>query len=465
MQLSAKKSIIKGSSQEYAEQTLYLLKFSDLITMTEELIDSAIVDKNGLFEFSTEIDQATTVFINLGVYRGFITIEPEVNYEILLPKRKEKSMEDFLNPYFKRQEFYFTIKNTISNDLNSYLYKFDIMYNKALYNIFRTSYARYKKSKIDSIIAIVDSNFMDYKNTYFINYKEYSYATLRTTAYMRDKEDICNTYFKNKDILYDNPAYMNLFNETFYKCFTSNSSLIDWNVVRVAIAKESLSTIDNSMALKDIFAHEDFRHLVIIKGLYDLFYSDTVNKDNVLAILDSLQSTTSITNRKIINNFWNKATKLMVEKEVPFFELPDKNGKLLNIKEMQGSFIYLNFYHPQSYVCKRQIELLKALFSYKIDLLKIVTIFVGEDIQEMEKFMEKYDCDWTFLFYDKNMQLLEDYKVVVYPTYYLINPEGKLISSPAKTPEEDFEYEYNNNYMEWKREQLKKTKDGKMLGP
>jgi len=461
----SKNVIIKGAATDYVDEILTISKYSDMITFTAEELSSTKVTSEGSFEFNFELNDTTLSFINIGVYKGFIILEPGKTYEIELPAKREKKTEDYLNPYFKQQEFYFTIKNSTENDLCTNLNKFDKYYNIALFQIFRTSYAKYQKSKVDSVINIIDTNFVDYKNSYFDNYKYYRYATLRTTAYMRDKETICKKFLFKQKILYNNIAYMDFFNETFSKCFSSSFSLIDWDIIRVGIAKQSLSSINNSLAIKPMFVDKNFRHLVIIKGLYDLFYSDTVNKESVLAILDSLQSVASLENKNIINNFWQQATKLMLGKTVPFFELKDADNKLINIKEFEGSFVYLNFYHPDSYVCKRQVDLLKSLNSYKVDMLKIVTVFVSDDIQDMKDFIKTNNCDWTFLYYDKNNQILEDYKVVVYPTYYLISPEGKLISSPAKTPEEDFEHDYNNIYLDWKNANLKKGKDGKMLKP
>ncbi len=46
------------------------------------------------------------------------------------------------------------------------------------------------------------------------------------------------------------------------------------------------------------------------------------------------------------------------------------------------------------------------------------------------------------LSYKSQKSIIDDYKVRVYPTYYLINPEGKLSMSPAVSPAENFELQF-----------------------
>jgi len=456
--------IVKGKSEEYANQTLRLMKYSDMITFTQEEIASTKVDKDGNFEFNFLLKETTFCFINLDILKGFIVIEPSAEYTISLPKKTTKTSEEELNPYYKPQEFYFTIDTTDKGELNYNLRKFDSLYNSALLQIFKTSYAKYKKSKVDSLVFTIDSLFLDIDNQYFNNYKEYRYASIRKSAYLRDKEIAIKKYFIDKEILYNNPAYMDLFSDIFDKIFSTSSYLADWDIIRLSIAKESFNGIDKALSTKDLFSDKDFRHLVIIKGLFDLYYSNSADKENILAVLDSMQSFAGKENKVIINNFWKSATSLLENYKVPVFELPDKDNNLVNLNDFEGSFVYLSFFHPDSYVCKKQVEALEKLYSYNADLLKIVTIFVADSPQKMNDFITENKCNWTFLYYNKDIQLLKDYNILVYPTYLLINPEGKLVKNSASSPEEEFEREYNSYYLDWKKEQVKKTKEGKTLG-
>ncbi len=456
--------VIEGISEYYANDTLQLKIYSDFITYTEEEIAYAAVSSDGSFKFDFFVKEATLCFINLNVLKGFLVVEPGKSYEIILPEKILKSVDDELNPYYSPQEFYFTFTKTDENELNYNLKKFDSLYNNALNTIFKNSFSKYKKSKVDSIVAIIDSAFFDFENSYFTYYKEYRYAAIRKAAYMRDKEIATEKYFVDKEILYSNPAYMEFFCDIYDNTFSTASYLIDWDVVKLSLAQKSFYGIDKSLSSNELFNDKDFRHLVIIESLHDLFYSGNGNKENIIAVLDSMQSFAGKENKTIINNFRKEAVSMLENYEVPEFELPDKDGNLVNIHDFEGNFVYLSFYNADSYVCKSQVSLLKKINDYNADLLDVVTIFVGNSPEEMTEFIEEYDCNWTFLYYNKNSQVIKDYKVVVYPTYILVNPEGNLLKYPAPTPEESFETQYNGYYLEWKKELIRKKQESKMLG-
>ncbi|MCK5457510.1 MAG: hypothetical protein KAI45_10330 [Melioribacteraceae bacterium] len=97
------------------------------------------------------------------------------------------------------------------------------------------------------------------------------------------------------------------------------------------------------------------------------------------------------------------------------------------------------------------LNMLPFLDKKEIDLLKIVTIFKDDDLKYIKELKEKTDYNWTLLQCSQNDKVLKDYKVVAYPTYYLIHPTGTLSLMPAPGPTENFESEYYKVYQVWKR--------------
>ena len=57
----------------------------------------------------------------------------------------------------------------------------------------------------------------------------------------------------------------------------------------------------------------------------------------------------------------------------------------------------------------------------------------------MQVLLKNTGYDWTFLYYGNKPELVKDYDVRAYPTYFLIGPDKKLIWSPAPSPREDVE--------------------------
>ena len=93
-------------------------------------------------------------------------------------------------------------------------------------------------------------------------------------------------------------------------------------------------------------------------------------------------------------------------------------------------------------------------------MFEIVSIFVADGKEEMERLATSKGYDWPILYYSKNKDLLRDYKIHVYPTYYLINPDGNLAMSPAFPPTEaSFGDRYSDILKAWKIQvEQRKTK-------
>ena len=193
--------------------------------------------------------------------------------------------------------------------------------------------------------------------------------------------------------------------------------------------------------------------LLAINMMFNLFYTNETTQNDIITILQKIQkSDADSIIIKIATNFLTKATKLRENYPAPDFELLSKKHKIKTLKDFSDDFVYLNFFNPQSYGCMQQIELLKKYYQSNIKNLKIVTIFVGNNIDEMNDFLKNHrDYKWTFLFAKYNSDVIKKYNVASFPAYYLIYPDGKLVSAETPAPTENFEAFYNQSYKKWQK--------------
>jgi len=103
------------------------------------------------------------------------------------------------------------------------------------------------------------------------------------------------------------------------------------------------------------------------------------------------------------------------------------------------------------YTCKVDIELLIALSQkYKKEVLNIVVVLVG-DKNNCQQFYNNYkDNNIKFIWYDNDNQLLTDYDLRVYPSYFLVDPSGNLSLKQCQGPKEEFEFVFENIYRNYK---------------
>jgi peroxiredoxin len=160
----------------------------------------------------------------------------------------------------------------------------------------------------------------------------------------------------------------------------------------------------------------------------------------LLKILDTLIVATSIPEHaRIGGNIRHKITRLQPGYEPPVFELEDTGGRLVKLSDLRGKYVYLNFCTCQSYACLNEFNLLATLHQKHHERLTIVTIATDPQEEVLIQFLAKNKYDWVFLHYDLQPDILKEYDIRAFPTYFLIGPDGRLIFSPAPSPAENFE--------------------------
>ncbi len=445
--------VIKGNAGTYAGDVLNLQSYSDLISKKVQTIASCKVAENGDFEFKFNAEHTIYTFIDLSVFKVFLYAEPDSEYTVILPKKTKKLPEDEFNPFFKAEEYYLKILNTDKDELNNKIRKFD-----NLYNLYLDKYVQFKNklsySMIDSIITNINSQVGKSNNVFFENYKTYSYYYLYFIAKKRANEILMKKYYAENKILYNNPAYINLFNFLFdnYLSYLAKQKK-GKKVPHYLIHYRSLSRLKMLLGSVTDIKNDTLQEMVICKSLYDNFYKEDFPHKSIIAVIDSIKHHgANVENRNIASNIYDKITKLLTGYPAPDFTLNNAYKRKVTLSKQKGHFVYLNFVNPKSYTCLKDLQVLKVMHEKKYESLKIITVCVCDNIKEMKTFIKKNKFRWTFLYYSDN-KVLNDYNVRVYPSYYMINPEGKFSMSPAFEPTADsFEARYFDILKSWKKE-------------
>jgi peroxiredoxin len=163
-------------------------------------------------------------------------------------------------------------------------------------------------------------------------------------------------------------------------------------------------------------------------------------------------------NRQIAYEILKKITKLKVGQDAPGFTLYTLSGKTKRLEDFKGKFVYLNFANTKNYACKKDFQVLEQVRQlFKRDMV-IVTVLTDEDPDMAQEYIKNNKLKWTFLHFNQNAKVLFDYDVKAYPTYYLINPEGKLVLSPSPAPEENFMSVFSEMYNAYRYKKLRKER-------
>lgn len=444
LNLFSQEAIVFGNSPDYKGQELVFYHYSDFITATETEIGRCKVDVNGNFSCSIKILETTYVFSYLGIYKVYFFAEPTKRYNLFLPPREDKTEAQRLNPFFRETDMQVGIANIDKNDINYLINSFDSRFNENFDQIVIDAYKGKSQANIDSLINNLELKYSNGQNQYFKNYRDYRYGLLKQITYFKKSTSISNELFLNKPALYSNPAYMELFNLLYDKYFLFFSRTTSGNIIFKNISQDkSLSDLKETLSDNEVLSNDTLMEMVILKALYDEFFSDNFSRSALLTLLDSVYRTTKNAEHLLIaENIRAKITKLLPGFVPNNFTLFDVNDKEVTLDKFEGKYVYLNFCTTTSYTCLQEFPLLDKLYQKYGKHLEIVSISADKEVEDLKSFMKNSGYRWTFLHYGNKPDIIKDFDVRAYPTYFLIGPDRKLIYSPAPSPKENFEMKF-----------------------
>jgi peroxiredoxin len=442
--LSAQGATVRlfGNAKDYAGNVLIFYKYSDRITFIKEQVFTLNIDANGDFDTSVNFDDITYVFGDFGVYHAYFYAEPGGSYELILPEYDEKDDKDIFNPFFTPIEVHIGIKNMNKTDLNYLIIDFDYYYSRYLDINYLDIYAGGLQSNVDTFITNINIRYKDTTNRYFNEYKRYRIAALKNVATQKQYETaLVYAYYTKQPVLYDNPAYMDLFNniysDYFDKYLTGPNGAMLYAIINYG---HSISRLKKMLNQHIEFKTPQFRELVILKGLNDAFANKNLPWLPLLLTLDSVHLSTKFAeHKKIAQNIADNSLSMAKGTVAPPFELPDTSGNIKKLLDCRGKYVYLHFANTTTYTSQIEFDLMKNLYERYKGVCIFITVLTDEDKESAKLFIQENEFKWDFLFTEINSQVISTYKVSSYPTYFLIDTFGALIMSPAPSPSENFE--------------------------
>jgi peroxiredoxin len=431
---------IIGNDTSYANTEIEFLRYSERITNTEIPLAKTAVSENGSFSLNFDLDQVTFVFAYMGIYKVHLYAEPGKTYHIILPPRQDKEPQDFLNPYFSPVVTHLGTSNYSPDDLNTLIRMFNDAY-LPYYNKHIMALAENDDfTELDKDIARMEKPFVSSGNEFFNDYRKYRYGILRHLAYQQKSKEISDEYFREQPVLLNNPAYMELFNQVYDKYFHHFARTPEGKELGNVIASRKLEDLRKLLSKDKVLGKGELLDLVILKGIHDEFYDDNYSRSALLEILNGYIAENRYPElARVAESIRKKTTRLLVGFAPPEFSLYDRDSNLVSLNDFKGKYIYLNFCSCFSYTCLNEFAMLNGMYERHKDLLEIVTILVDNDYDVINSFLGRSNYPWTFLHYGNQANIIKEYDVRAFPTYYLIGPEGTLELSPAPSPGEEFE--------------------------
>lgn len=444
--LQAQNVTIRGQAHpDYNGKIIQLLTASDYITGIRQKETQDTIQPDGVFELSFQSDFTQPVFFEIGNVVASLYVQPERTYDITVPPI-DKAFD-----YNNGAELFVNIGvfGNDSTELNALIFDYEGLYNDYFApedNRFLSRAVMFRRA--DSLKRTCEKRYKDIRNDWFKNYVNYSIASVNASV-SRGENFLIGGIIIGHPILYRHSEYMNFFNSCFSGYLKTLAS---------SRKGQSLYNIVNTEAnykLLDAFVKEDgfmkgdtLRELVILKNLWQFYYSSEFDQMQVASLINQLNAATVIEeHRRIAGRMLTYINKMQTGAEAPGFVARSKEGTMGSLASYKNHWVYLNFFSTTNTASLREMPKIAALKKKFGDKISFISICVDDSLKSYTNFVKvnpRYD--WPIWYNnDKSIQRTakEIYFVSGTEAYFLINNQGYLAQSPALSPSQGIEYKFN----------------------
>ena len=450
---------ITGTAANAAGKTVELYCYDDMLSCREVLLDGVQVDSTGHFSLGCYVNYPRLVFMQVEHYSQSFYVEAGHRYEVYIPEFDwdiDERVNVNLSPVALPVEFVGVGPDELNVRLSRYDAAVDsfIVANRVWFDVKYHPQKRYFDTLLTelSLLGIVSGEWKDESgkmkvesgklNTFYDRYVEYSLAEMRLAMHFDSRKKLVNRYIADQPVRYYDEPYMRLFLALYQGAISKGTARVPQGRLVSWVNSGDLDRYLDSIGLDPLLKNEQVRELAVLEALKESFYDRNYDPERVRDMVRLLgQHTRFKEHREMAAHLVELMGQRKKGGEVPEFRLPDVDRRMVSLDDMKGKWVYLSFVRVGDPNSLREIETLAwfrdSIYAHNPDVV-FVSVCCDREFQKMYHFLKNNRrgkrYNWTWLHFDGNYKLLEHYGVVSYPTFLLINPEGRLHYTVTPTP-------------------------------
>jgi peroxiredoxin len=428
---------IKGLASPHKGKEIAVYLYEDLITYSQIRMDFDTVDSKGSFELQLSITAPQLALIKVGQLSGRIYLQPNFTYGIIIPA---VDTSRFLAS--GTEQSIDIIINGDSTELNARIIDFNNRFDEFWQKHYKSFLSKRLHHELDSFQIQIYKRYEKVKLTYFKTFVDYSFALMNENS-GRHRNYLAKKYLFERPFAYGNYEYMEFFNQYFKQYLEKQTVTKNGTLILEAINDQGNYKHLNELMKSDVLLKNDtLRELVLIKGLYEMYYQPKNKKEKIKEMLEQVNGLSTIApHKKILFNILRTMNNLQAGSPAPQFTLLNAKRDTVKLIDFDNRFVYLSFFSAKSVECMEEFKKQETLFTKYGDKIYFVSISTDEDSNAFKNFVKqnaKYK--WTFLRGDK--KTVQAYNAGTVPAYFLIGMQGQLLQSPAQKPDEGIERKF-----------------------
>lgn len=435
----------RGSSANAAGKTIELFGYQDMLSGKEVLLDQCRVDDTGGFTLRCFVNYPRWVFLQVENYSQAFYIQAGHTYTVYIPTfdwNIDETRNVFLDPVAIPVEFI----GVDSGELNMRIMLFDELVDSfVLANQTRMDFKlkpdRKAVQELQSQVSALQTRLRNRwgEDLFFDRYVMFQMAQMRLAMHIDSRKRLFHQHISTNPILYHDENYMAFFFALFDHSVSGGTKKIPLGRMLEWVENGDKERYFDSLGLDPMLENEQVRELVMVQALKESYYDARYDKQAVKRMMLRIASESKFEeHRRLASNLAecmrevsssNSPNEQITE---PSFCLPDVEKQNVCINDLRGKWVYIAFVRVGDPNSLKEIETM-AFFRDSLRIhhpeVELVGVSCDREFQKMYHFLKNSRrgarCHWTWLHFDGRYDLLRHYGVVSYPTFLLLDPQGR----------------------------------------
>lgn len=403
------------SGQVNKPRTLVRLMIcDDLLNLHETSVAETYSDDNGLFVLEGKVGKTMPASIYVGLESVDFVVSPGASYVVSINVPEV----DHNASYFDRELPTMRVATASDKGVYRQIIMSEQIINSYVLNYFDELYRRRQYCYLDSVKAAIDAE-MDIKNAFVIQQNTYRIASVQMAVNADGGKKVIKDYYDGKPVLYNCPAYMDLFKDLF-----------------------------KTFELSDDFKQRNpkLAELITIYHLRGAYYNELPRlrgsiREKLIAVR---KNSPYVETQQMVDNMLARFDKFASGSPAMDFELKDVDGNTVKLSDYKNVVVVLQFVDGSSRTVDHQFEVLSDLHRQWQNKVQLITVSTKDQLESHRKRFEEHHYDWPLLNLGNDILLLEQYEVRLFPEYFIINKGTKIGMAPAPSPDQTLD-EYVRN--------------------
>jgi peroxiredoxin len=429
--VSAQQVQISGMAPDYSDQQVFVYTPADPLSGKRMLLHHTRADAEGNFRLEFEQQEIKPVEIYINHVAGSMFAEPGKRYRVFFPPLDEEQVRSFGGTARVELVFADLPDTDLNIQISNLNYEIDsfLVANVAMLGSrnFKALFSGFE----EKLRRRYDANRGDFMS-------QYLNATLGITAYgskVYTRKDFFERYIQPAPKS-DHPAWIEMNTFYFQQYFNRFGANYGPDLIRNALGTENSGEALLGMLRKDEQLQNDtLRQVIAVHALSEAFYSDYPASGVKSALAFLADSGISGFIKSAAANTLDELTALAPGSTAPDFTFLDQHNEAVSLSDFRGKYVYLEFMAEWCTECPREQSLIPAVLSEYREIVQPVTVMVDSERQSYRDYVARYPhYDWPLLLDETGFLSRDQYRLRSLPVYFLIDPEGNFVKSPARAP-------------------------------